>query len=58
MIENSFLLHQLDKKYRCEVLRKDENGKDLPQEDEQFLCYVWECYFKFLCDLKKKESAY
>jgi len=32
--------------YRCEVLRKDENGNDLPQEDEQFLCYVLECYFK------------
>lgn len=32
--------------YRCEILRKDENGNDLPQEDEQFLCYVLECYFK------------
>lgn len=32
--------------YRCEVLRKDENGNDLPKEDEQFLCYVLECYFK------------
>lgn len=32
--------------YRCEVLRKDEKGRDLPQEDEQFLCYVLECYFK------------
>ena len=32
--------------YRCEVLRKDENGKDLPQKDEQFLCYVLESYFK------------
>lgn len=31
---------------RCEILRKDENGNDLPQEDEQFLCYVLECYFK------------
>lgn len=32
--------------YRCEVLRKDENGNDLPYEDEQFLCYVLEYYFK------------
>lgn len=32
--------------YRCEVLRKDENGNDLPQKDEQFLCYVLESYFK------------
>lgn len=32
--------------YRCEVLRKNEKGNDLPQEDEQFLCYVLECYFK------------
>lgn len=32
--------------YRCKVLRKDENGNELPQEDEQFLCYVLECYFK------------
>ena len=32
--------------YRCEVLRKDENGNDLPKKDEQFLCYVLESYFK------------
>ena len=32
--------------YRCEVIRKDEHGNDLPQKDEQFLCYVLECYFK------------
>lgn len=32
--------------YRCEVLRKDQNGNDLPSQDEQFLCYVLECYFK------------
>lgn len=32
--------------YRCKVLRKDEDVNDLPQEDEQFLCYVLECYFK------------
>lgn len=32
--------------YRCEVLRKDEYGNNLPHEDEQFLCYVLECYFK------------
>lgn len=32
--------------YRCEVLRKDENGNDLPQKDEQLLCYVLESYFK------------
>lgn len=32
--------------YRCKVMRKDENGNDLPCEDEQFLCYVLECYFK------------
>ena len=32
--------------YRCKVLRKDENGNDLPPKDEQFLCYVLECYFK------------
>lgn len=32
--------------YRCKVLRKDEDGNELPQEDEQFLCYVLECYFK------------
>lgn len=32
--------------YRCEVLRKDEDGNNLPHEDEQFLCYVLECYFK------------
>lgn len=31
--------------YRCEVMRKDENGNDLTQKDEQFLCYVLECYF-------------
>ena len=32
--------------YRCEVWRKDQNGNDLPFQDEQFLCYVLECYFK------------
>lgn len=32
--------------YRCEVMKKDENGNDLPHKDEQFLCYVLECYFK------------
>ena len=32
--------------YRCKVSRKDENENDLLQEDEQFLCYVLECYFK------------
>lgn len=31
---------------RCKVFRKDEEGNDLPPEDEQFLCYVLECYFK------------
>lgn len=31
--------------YRCEVLRKDDNGNNLPRKDEQFLCYVLECYF-------------
>lgn len=31
---------------RCEIFRKDERGNDLPSEDEQFLCYVLECYFK------------
>lgn len=32
--------------HKFKVLRKDENGNDLPQEDEQFLCYVLEYYFK------------
>ena len=32
--------------FRCEISRKDENGKDLPVEQEQFLCYVLDCYFK------------
>lgn len=32
--------------YRCDILRKDENGNCLPKESEQFLCYVLECYFK------------
>ena len=32
--------------YKCKVLRKDENGNDLPMGYEQFLCYVLECYFK------------
>jgi hypothetical protein len=32
--------------HKCKVLRKDENGNDLPQEGEQFLCYVLESYFK------------
>lgn len=32
--------------FRCEILRKDEAGNDLPVEKEQFLCYVLECYFK------------
>lgn len=32
--------------YRCDVLRKDENGNNLPKESEQFICYVLECYFK------------
>lgn len=32
--------------FRCKILRKDEDGNDLPQEYEQFLCYVLECYFK------------
>ena len=31
---------------RCTIFRKDEKGNDLPSEDEQFLCYVLECYFK------------
>lgn len=31
---------------RCKIFRKDEKGNDLPPEDEQFLCYVLECYFK------------
>ena len=31
---------------RCKVLRRDEEGNDLPLENEQFLCYVLECYFK------------
>jgi len=31
--------------YRCEVLKKDENGDDLLQKDEQFLCYILESYF-------------
>ena len=32
--------------YRCKVLNKDEHKNELPQKDEQFLCYVLECYFK------------
>lgn len=32
--------------YRCNVLRKDENGNNLPVESEQFVYYVLECYFK------------
>lgn len=31
---------------RCKIFRKDEKGNDLPPENEQFLCYVLECYFK------------
>ncbi|MCM1054649.1 MAG: hypothetical protein NC394_03915 [Bacteroides sp.] len=33
---------------RCMIFRKDENGNDfdLPPQDEQFLCYVLERYFK------------
>lgn len=31
---------------RCKIFRKDEKGDDLPPEDEQFLCYVLECYFR------------
>lgn len=31
---------------RYKIFRKDENGNDLPPKDEQFLCYVLECYFK------------
>ena len=31
---------------RCSIFRKDEKGNDLPPENEQFLCYVLECYFK------------
>lgn len=32
--------------YLCEIHRKDSNGIDLPVENEQFLCYVLETYFK------------
>lgn len=31
---------------RMRISRKDEDGNELPQENEQFLCYVLECYFK------------
>lgn len=32
--------------FRCKIFRKDENGNDLPQEEEQFLLFILECYFK------------
>lgn len=32
--------------YLCEIHRKDINGKKVPVEREQFLCYVLESYFK------------
>jgi hypothetical protein len=32
--------------HRFKIIRKDENGNDLPEEDEQVLCYVLECYFR------------
>lgn len=41
-IDNS----QIPFDYMCEIIRKDEHGKDLPTEKEQFLCYVLESYFK------------
>ena len=32
--------------FRCEIKCKDENGKELPIQKEQFLCYVLDSYFK------------